>query len=148
MLNRGTNIREMNFEPMFNKAVTLEKRLERSAKKERKKRNHLWRRVRNFRNYKKYLGSKHWQKLSNSIKFERPFCYFCGSKNGLEVHHKRYFDNSGMPLFYRERPRDLVVTCRDCHEKIHERKLNQKLFWSQSKKLQMELMSKKCDILS
>lgn len=138
----------MNFEPMFNKAVTLEKRLERSAKKERKRRNSLWRKTKHARDYKKYLESKHWQKLSNSIKFERRFCYFCESKSGLEVHHKRYFEGNGRPLFYRERPQDLVLCCRGCHEKIHEKKLNQNLFWRQSKELQMELMSKKCAIFS
>lgn len=64
--------------------------------------------------YKRYLCTKHWQKLSKSTTKSYPFCAACASDEDLVVHHTTY-DNLG-----NENKADLMVMCKCCHEILHD----------------------------
>ena len=86
-----------------------------------------------YRNY--YLRSKHWRGAEpEGIKWKKMIekkwtCELCGvsaeTKTGtlksnviLDVHHLRYYRN-GKSILWHERPEDLQVLCRTCHNKEH-----------------------------
>lgn len=61
-----------------------------------------------------YLLSKWWRvRREQALNAASWTCSECGKRNGLEVHHLRYGN------LYRESDEDLVVLCRDCHQKRH-----------------------------
>jgi Zn ribbon nucleic-acid-binding protein len=67
--------------------------------------------------YTAYLHSKHWKKVRsialNSAGYK---CQACSNKDAiLDVHHNSY-DRLG-----NEDPSDLIVLCRSCHAKVHEK---------------------------
>ncbi len=70
----------------------------------------------NFKDkYREYLKSKDWKK-KRAAKWrtvKRQSCAFCGSVDGLEVHHLIYRQ------WYDVKTSDLRLTCRRCHELIH-----------------------------
>lgn len=71
--------------------------------------------------YLEYLQSEHWQKTKErALTYYHYQCTFCGQKKFLNVHHKRYRDDSGVILF-REKLSDLSVLCADCHSKHHDK---------------------------
>ena len=81
-----------------------------------------------YRNY--YLRSRHWRETrKNKIKKHDYWCDCCSriAKIGtiqqwrLDVHHRYYYRN-GKSILWHERPEDLQVLCRTCHNKEHERK--------------------------
>lgn len=62
----------------------------------------------------------------------RDFCQVCGSKNKLNIHHKRYIDKFGNNILFNERIEDLVTLCSSCHSLWHRhikeiRKPNKKI---------------------
>jgi hypothetical protein len=64
--------------------------------------------------YEAYMQSAWWRGNRNSALKRAGFkCQRCGSKNGLEVHHKTY-ERMG-----NEWDADLEALCRDCHSKHH-----------------------------
>jgi hypothetical protein len=71
--------------------------------------------------YRNLLQSDYWKGYSYSIIKERNFtCEDCGrvflnERNKLQVHHLVYRDI--MPWSYK--PEELVVLCRECHERRH-----------------------------
>ena len=75
----------------------------------------------NKEEYKKLLDSDYWKGYSYSIIKERNFtCEDCGKsfpneRNKLQVHHLVYRDVA--PWSYR--PEELIVLCKECHEKRH-----------------------------
>ena len=65
--------------------------------------------------YHAYLRSPEWQALRlRVLKRDGYKCAHCGASKPLDVHHKTY-ERVG-----RERMRDLVALCRECHEAEHE----------------------------
>lgn len=64
--------------------------------------------------YADYLNTVHWQAVKIAA-LERAGrrCYLCNSNELLEVHHRTY-ERRG-----REQDGDVVVLCRDCHERFH-----------------------------
>lgn len=65
-----------------------------------------------YTDYRSYLKSPHWQRIREAMLWlagER--CQVCKSPGPLEVHHA-----SGYGCLGTERPEDLVVLCRRCHE--------------------------------
>ena len=88
-----------------------------------------------YRNY--YLRSKHWRetrlKKHNELKklacekCKKPMWfivedgYFQIKGASLDIHHRYYYRN-GKSILWNERPEDLQVLCRTCHNKEHERK--------------------------
>lgn len=90
----------------------LKNRQERLNKKENPYGNREERKLR----YEEYLRSDHWQSIRPKA-FERADnkCQLCSSTDRLEVHHNTY-KNRG-----HEKPTDLVVLCKRCHSKFHNR---------------------------
>ncbi len=63
-----------------------------------------------------YMKSQKWrEKRQIILKRDNHKCVKCHTKDRLEVHHKTY-ERLG-----NEYNRDLVVLCRSCHQKIHDR---------------------------
>jgi len=70
-----------------------------------------------FESYKDYLNHWMWQQKREQILGEIDFCNVCKCKGGnLEIHHTK----EGYNRIPQERMRDLIVVCRECHEKIHK----------------------------
>lgn len=67
--------------------------------------------------YKEYLQTEHWQNVRRrALKTAKGRCQLCNeNKKALDVHHKTY-ERKG-----REYRRDVIVLCRSCHEKFHDK---------------------------
>ena len=67
--------------------------------------------------YTAYLHSKHWKKVRSVALQKAGYkCQACSTKDTiLDVHHNSY-DRLG-----NEDPSDLIVLCRSCHAKVHEK---------------------------
>lgn len=64
--------------------------------------------------YGEYLKSRHWHhKRSMFAKTHLRFCRACFTKDNLHLHHKTYVRRG------REKNRDLVYLCKDCHAEVH-----------------------------
>ena len=64
--------------------------------------------------YKDYLRTPEWQeRRDKALHQANGRCQRCGNYRDLQVHHKTY-ERKGEEL-----PQDLIVLCRDCHEKEH-----------------------------
>jgi 5-methylcytosine-specific restriction endonuclease McrA len=67
-----------------------------------------------FKTYQEYLQSEMWQDKKNLIlEIAEYKCQKCGSKKNLQVHHLNY-DSVG-----NENQHDVIVLCKNCHEKEH-----------------------------
>lgn len=66
--------------------------------------------------YPQYLQTWHWR-MTREAAIERAggTCQLCGETAGLQVHHNNY------DSLFDERPEDLVVLCRHCHAKFHDK---------------------------
>lgn len=63
-----------------------------------------------------YLTSAHWKEFRAAVLLERGRkCEQCGGTSRIQVHHLTYKRCGN------ERPDDVVVLCRSCHEEIHGR---------------------------
>ncbi len=66
--------------------------------------------------YQEYLKSNHWKetkaRFRKKVKGRR--CQFCGATGELHIHHRTY-ERLG-----RERLKDLVQLCEECHKAIHD----------------------------
>lgn len=67
--------------------------------------------------YEDYLETKHWKEASLGIKniYDNKCCLCGASETELHVHHNNY-NNIG-----REKLTDLIVLCKDCHSKFHDK---------------------------
>lgn len=66
-------------------------------------------------NYAEYLKSDAWQtRRAAALRRAEHRCQVCGAAERLEVHHRSY-ERLG-----NERPADLVVLCRKCHQVFHD----------------------------
>ena len=83
-----------------------------------------------YKRYKKYIRSKEWQTIRDTIFEERGHkCQCCGRIEGedkckLSVHHNSY-NNLYDELNHKE---DLLVVCSVCHKSIHMNRNNFKRF--------------------
>ena len=67
------------------------------------------------RDYKKYLQSSRWKKLSYYVKKRAGFrCQVCGGGGPLNAHHRSY-----KRLGMRGEENDLIAVCERCHALIH-----------------------------
>lgn len=67
--------------------------------------------------YDEYLRSPHWERIRARALFRAANrCQLCASLKRLDVHHNTY-ENLG-----HERPEDVIVLCRMCHEKHHNKR--------------------------
>lgn len=71
--------------------------------------------------YNNYLKTFHWMKMKHSLYSKYNKCFFCRSKIGLNIHHRRYKTKKGRSILFREREADLLVVCNVCHKTIHDR---------------------------
>jgi len=63
--------------------------------------------------YQEYLETGHWRQVRFAALWHAGFrCQLCGSTDNLEVHHSP----QGYDHLFEERPEDVVVLCRKCHE--------------------------------
>lgn len=66
--------------------------------------------------YAEYLKTEHWKQVrQDALERADHHCQLCNSTTYLNVHHNTY-DRRGC-----EEPRDLVVLCRSCHAKFHNK---------------------------
>ncbi|MFA7143026.1 MAG: hypothetical protein WC175_03490 [Candidatus Dojkabacteria bacterium] len=62
----------------------------------------------------KYLKSNDWkQRREKLIKGRKRFC-FCCKGYGSDIHHCNYAN------LKKEKRKDIVILCRECHERVHE----------------------------
>lgn len=67
--------------------------------------------------YSEFLKSAYWRSIATFLKDKAGKCELCGAKTGLVVHHKTYLHH-GDEIHH---PKDLIVLCRNCHKKEHEK---------------------------
>lgn len=66
--------------------------------------------------YQEYLNGEHWKEIRlKALERAGNRCQLCSSRNNLNVHHNTY-ENKG-----HEDLKDLVVLCRECHAKFHDK---------------------------
>jgi len=71
--------------------------------------------------YKEYLETDHWREKRKSALYRAKFkCQLCSSKENLHVHHNTY-ENRG-----NEKNEDLIVLCKECHERHHGKLIEEK----------------------
>lgn len=67
--------------------------------------------------YQKYLRSPHWKTIKQqALDFYGNRCVLCNSSTNLNVHHRNYDHLSNEVI-----NKDLIVLCRDCHGKFHNK---------------------------
>jgi len=67
--------------------------------------------------YREYLQTQHWQWLRADILDKRGAkCEHCGSAAKIQLHHLTY-ERLGKEL-----PTDVIILCKDCHGKAHNRR--------------------------
>lgn len=68
------------------------------------------------RTYQDYLRTDHWRSIrARKLQQSDYKCQLCGCKESLEVHHNTYCRVGSEDMS------DLIVLCRECHEKHHGR---------------------------
>lgn len=66
--------------------------------------------------YQEYLNSDHWKQIRlKALERAGNKCQLCSSKENLNVHHNTYKNRGHEDL------NDLVVLCRKCHAKFHDK---------------------------
>lgn len=74
--------------------------------------------------YNEFLNTPYWEGVRQyKLKQAEYKCELCGKSGTLNVHHKTY-DRHGMEHVRKVADKDLVVLCKDCHEKFHEKLIN------------------------
>lgn len=69
-----------------------------------------------YRSYQEYLRQPHWKSIRRKIHKTRDRCQSCGSKEHLDIHHNKGYENIG-----HEKLSELKLYCRQCHYWEHER---------------------------
>lgn len=98
--------------------------------------------------YLEYLKSVEWANIKLDLLANRgDKCERCGSKKGLQVHHKSYEN------VFNETPDDLVVLCFRCHQLEHidlikpKKTLAQKVAMKKSRAAKKSKRAKKRNLL-
>jgi hypothetical protein len=90
------------------------------------------------RTYKNYLNSRHWKLYKEKyINIYRKECAVCKSKVKLNFHHKTY-ENVG-----NESLDDVVILCRECHEKVHNEDIDINNIFNIKKKKRKQIINEK-----
>lgn len=72
-------------------------------------------------NYHDFLETPFWDGVRNyKLKKANYCCELCGGKGVLNVHHKTY-ENHGKEFDMDIADSDLIVLCKNCHEKFHDK---------------------------
>ena len=71
--------------------------------------------------YKDFLSTLYWEIISAYKKYKENYkCALCGNNKNLATHHKTY-DRHGREHEYIVFKEDLIVLCKDCHSKFHDK---------------------------
>lgn len=71
--------------------------------------------------YYDFLQTPYWDGIrSYKLKRAKYCCELCGGKGILNVHHKTY-EHHGLEHLRSVTDKDLIVLCKDCHEKFHDK---------------------------
>lgn len=71
--------------------------------------------------YKDFLQTPYWEAISAYKKYKENYrCALCGSNKNLATHHKTY-ERHGEEHTYKVINEDLIVLCKDCHSKFHNK---------------------------
>lgn len=71
--------------------------------------------------YREYLRSPEWQDVrQRHLKAAQYRCQLCNKGGLLDVHHRSYA-NRGKEYFNWWRDKNLIVLCRSCHARFHDR---------------------------
>lgn len=71
--------------------------------------------------YADFLKTPYWDGVRNyKLKRAKYSCQLCGGKEILNVHHKTY-ENHGREHIRQIADNDLIVLCKTCHEKFHDK---------------------------
>ena len=71
--------------------------------------------------YKDFLSTPYWEAISAYKKSKENYkCALCGNNKNLATHHKTY-DRHGREHEYTVIKEDLIVLCKDCHSKFHDK---------------------------
>jgi len=68
--------------------------------------------------YSDFLKTKYWKIISKYVKYRQEKCQLCGCKNNLNVHHKDYKERGKEYLNWES---SLILLCKDCHTKFHDK---------------------------
>jgi 5-methylcytosine-specific restriction endonuclease McrA len=62
------------------------------------------------------LDSKNYEQLRNAVLRRDGWrCQLCGTRSGLEVHHKEFRSHSGD-----DSEENLITLCTSCHDAVHQ----------------------------
>ena len=76
----------------------------------------IYSRIKPKEEYKEYLNSPHWKEIRlKALDRAGNRCQLCSSIDNLNVHHNTYKNRGNEDL------KDLVVLCRECHSKFHDK---------------------------
>ena len=71
--------------------------------------------------YNDFLHTPYWEAISAYKKYKENYkCALCGDNKNLATHHKTY-DRHGREHEYAVIKEDLIVLCKDCHSKFHDK---------------------------
>lgn len=74
--------------------------------------------------YRIFLNTNYWKIISRYKKYRSAYkCELCNNENNLHVHHKTY-DNHGTEINIEVLLKDLIVLCKTCHHKFHDKIYN------------------------
>ena len=74
--------------------------------------------------YKDFLQTPYWDGVRNyKLKQSGYCCELCKSRGILNIHHKNY-ENHGLEHIESIADKDLIVLCKSCHEKFHDKLYN------------------------
>ena len=72
--------------------------------------------------YSDYLDTAHWRWVKRlAVEHYGARCCFCGTEEGLEVHHRRGRTYNAYNVKGSETLHDLAVFCGPCHGALHEK---------------------------
>ncbi len=68
--------------------------------------------------YKRYLASDQWRQTRlRALAYHGGWCAVCGKTRRLQVHHLRYYDESGRSILGHEKMSDFRILCKKHHPK-------------------------------
>ena len=71
--------------------------------------------------YQDFVRTPYWKTISEYKKFKSNYkCSLCGSNQKLATHHSSY-ERHGREHEYIVVDEDLIVLCKDCHDKFHDK---------------------------
>lgn len=72
-------------------------------------------------NYYDFLKTPYWDGIRKYKLYKANYkCSLCGNKDNLNVHHRSY-DRHGYEHLYKVANEDLIVLCKECHSKFHDK---------------------------